>query len=543
MTLTPSSIRVGDTGDELDTTEVLGTVDGVPEQVVHREAVFIADPTDPNARAKVNQMPTGEYAARVEASFADSANMDGNSRLRVANPVNVFLNKNIHTDNETIWEEPMEGAIIEHGTVTGGPFQAAETITGGTSGATAVLTIVTASTVSYNINHNEFVDGETITGGTSGATAAVTTHNTGSDVYHDRDTASSTIQVGKVSGDNAVRQTHRYITYVPGKNQHITITFLFGEAVVGITRRVGSFNGDNGLFLEQTGTDVCVVRRTYTSGSAVNNRVEQADWNLDRLDGTGISGVTLDLSKVQFLVIDYVWQGAGRLRWGFEFEGKIVYFHEESFTNTLTVPFISTPSLPVKFEVLNTAGTASAHTMQEFCTSVVSEGGENLPGIGFVVSNDIVARTTGTTATPMLAIRLKNSYGGGANRVTAELSKVSFFVTGTGNAHWELRHLNAPSAITETWSDVSPASGVEFSADISAITGNPTHSIDEGYAAGGGGSQKGTAASEVSPDKQDQHRFLSQNFDSTNSQTFVLYGQAFTGTMSAYGLIGWIEYE
>ena len=152
-------------------------------------------------------LPDGTTAFRQEisASLADSPNMDGNGRLRVANPVNMFLNKNLHTDNETVWEEPMVGAIIEHGAVTGGPFQVAETITGGTSGKTAVLTIVTASTVSYNTNHNDFVDGETITGGTSGATAAVTTHNTGSDIFHDRDIASSVIQVGKVSGDSAVR--------------------------------------------------------------------------------------------------------------------------------------------------------------------------------------------------------------------------------------------------------------------------------------------------------------------------------------------------
>lgn len=534
--MTESRVQIGISQEYLETSKLNNAAGEV-----HREGVMWGDPLNVDAIANVRQMPTGEYAGRVEASFADSANMDGMSRLRVANPVNMFLNKNIHTDNETLWEEPIVGAIIEHGTVTNGPFQVGETITDGTSGAAAVLTVVTASTVSYDVNHNDFVDGATITGGTSGATATVTTHNTGSDIYHDRDIASSVMKVGKVSGDSATRQTHRYISYVPGKNQHITITFLFGAGIVGITRRVGSFNGDNGLFFEQTGNDVCVVRRTKTSGSAVDNRTAQEDWNLDKLDGTGISGVTLDLSKAQFLVIDYVWQGVGKIRWGFDLNGQIVYFHDEVFANVSAVPFVSTPTLPVKLEIMNTAGTAATYDMREICTSVVSEGGENLPGLGYAVSNDITARTLTTTPTTMLAIRPKNSFGGGDNRKTIEFFRTTFFITGNGNAHWELLHVHNPSA-TATWTSVSEESGVEYSTDISAIAGGDIHAIHEGYAATAGGG-RGVAESVVGGSIQDQHKFLSQNFNSTNGQMFVLVGQSFTGTLDGYGVLEWVEYE
>lgn len=46
--LEPGSLPVGDTGESLDTTIVETTVGEV-----HREAVFIADPIDPDARANV----------------------------------------------------------------------------------------------------------------------------------------------------------------------------------------------------------------------------------------------------------------------------------------------------------------------------------------------------------------------------------------------------------------------------------------------------------------------------------------------------------
>jgi len=65
---------------------------------------------------------------------------------------------------------------ITHGTVTGGPFQAGETITGGTSGATAVVDVVGSGYLDVSsVASGPFQDGETITGGTSSASAAITT--------------------------------------------------------------------------------------------------------------------------------------------------------------------------------------------------------------------------------------------------------------------------------------------------------------------------------------------------------------------------------
>ena len=63
---------------------------------------------------------------------------------------------------------------IVHGTVTSGPFQAAETVTGGTSGATGVVVQVNSGSIEVKTVSGTFAAEETITGGTSGASAAVT---------------------------------------------------------------------------------------------------------------------------------------------------------------------------------------------------------------------------------------------------------------------------------------------------------------------------------------------------------------------------------
>jgi hypothetical protein len=489
--------------------------------------------------------------------FGDSAVLDGNGRLRTAPPQSVFNNKNIHSKNSNLWEEPITGAIIVHGTVTGGPFQI-ETITGGTSGTIATVTAVDsgALTVTYTVNHNGFTDGETITGTISGATAAVTTHNTGSDIYHTRANASAVLQIGESVGDKAIRQSHKYIPYREGKNHHITETFVMDLDLGGV---------------------MSVVRRTNTSGPVVNNVTPQAEWGAvsetnpsgkgNRLDGTDTGGLNLDPTKDFFLVIDFQWQGAGRVRWGLELFGKVLYFHEESFTNVINQPFMGTPSLPVRYEVERTADsiivrvgyfddenglffqyvvpqTAGLKTIREVCTAVVSEGGELLSGLGFAESSDIVPRTVDTTLTPVMAIRLKNTVaGGGTNRKTLEFLEGAVFAVGNNNVHYHIARMHDPSGITATWTDVGGDSEAEISTDISAITGNPRNVIAEGYATGGSAGAKSTGQQAIRSSIQDQHRVITQNFDSTNSEVLLVEAQALVGTMDVFSVLDWIEYE
>ena len=474
--------------------------------------------------------------------YGDGPAVDAFQRLRVGNPAAVFENKNIHDRSRSQWEEPIVGAIIVHGTVTGGPFQVGETITGGTSGTIGTVTVVGVGSLTYDVNHNDFEDGETITGGTSGATAAVTTHDTGSDVFHVRDTASVNLQIGDTAGDKATRQTHRYFSYVPGKSHEIWMTFNW-----------------------QTSGDISFVLRSKTSGTAVDTEVAQDDWSLDRMDGSGASRIKLDFTKEMFLVIDMQWQGTGRVRMGFFHNGQIVYAHEFMFSNTLDDVYMSTPSLPVKHEIENIDGTTierrsgyfngdnglflkqsstdASRAMKEVCTAIVSIGGQNPVGLGFSVSNEVVGRTLNdTTEVPLLAIRLKNVHPkGGPNRVTVALSSSSFFPVGN-SSHFHVEHLHDPTGITATWSDVGPGSACEYSVDITAATGNPSHKVVEGYIGTG---QAGKGANEnIQPaDKLDQHRFLSQNFDSTNSEVFVVRGIALTGAADGYSHLSWIEFD
>lgn len=516
-------------------------------------------PIDPTSRQPIGQhanyflnllnkfVPVGS-AAPMPVTIGAGSNLDANARLKVGNPLNLFQNKNIHTRNKTIWEEPIVGAIIVHGAVTGGPYQVGETVTDSVTGQQGTVTAVAGDNLSitYTVNHNDFAPGSTLTGGTSGATSVITSINTGSHVSHDRDLGSVLLKRGANTNDQAVRSSHRYLPYIPGKATTISETFLFNVA---------------------TTSSVRLVRRTSTSGSPVDIPIEQADWDDPMLDGSGASGETLDWAQQQYFWFDFVWQGTSQIRSGFKIGGVFHQVHQENHANVNNVPFMSTPSLPVRYEITKTASgtrvrigyfdglnglfleintTENQDILREVCTVAVSEGGENLSGFGFTKSTDVSPRTIAFASgeVPFFAIRPKASYGsdGGPNRKTGVFSNMSAFATGN-NAHVELKHVHGPKDLVATWLSVSDDSAMEYSTDIASYAGSPEHSVEELFPSAGGASAKGGGETEVSGTEGDQHRFITQNFDSTNGEMFVLKGASFVGNTVLSGHISWLEHE
>lgn len=176
------------------------------------------------------------------------------------------------------------------------------------------------------------------------------------------------------AGDTIIRQTCQRFNYQPGKSQQILMTGSIGSGVTGVTRRIGAFDASNGMFFELDGSTLSVATRK----NSVDVLAAQADWNIDRMDGTGPSGVTLDTSKIQIFIIDYERLGTGRVRFGFNINGVTFYSHEFNHANINDTVYISTPNLPMRYEISSTTGTGD---LSQICVSVASEGGQQLNGL------------------------------------------------------------------------------------------------------------------------------------------------------------------
>ena len=470
----------------------------------------------------------GQIIGKTDIFIADSANADAFGRLRVSSPFGIFDNKNIDSKNSNQWEEKLVGVEIGYDTLTL-TFQIGEEVrSDGELIPLGTITADTGSVLTIDCNHNTFAIGDGLTGQTSGATANVTSTNTGSDIQHDYDNAGVDLTVNTGATDIAIRQTHRYYAYVPGKSQLVVETFLFDTGKVNVRKRVGLFDDLNGIYLEQNGTtDVALSIRSNVTGSVIENRVAQEDWNLDKMDGTGASQITLDLTKTQILLIDFQWLGVGRVRIGFDIGGKIIHVHEYTHANILDVVYMRTSTLPVRYEIANLAGTASSSTMRELCSSIASEGGYLLPGFERSITNEITPREVSTTLEPVIAVRLKDEFPTGKpNRRSIRFLGLSFMVA-TNNALIKVQHVHSPLDITATWTDFGGDSGMEFSTDISAFTGRPTHELINVFAPT---AQAGKAnARDASGELINKHGFISQSIDSDNSEMFIISARSFTG--------------
>lgn len=213
------------------------------------------------------------------------------------------------------------------------------------------------------------------------------------------------------SGSKTVRQSYRVFPYQPGKSLMVLATFVMNEGKENLRQRVGYFNTDNGVFFQVNGTTKSFVLRTNTSGTPSDARtVNQADWNGDKLDGTGASGITLDITKAQILYMDFEWLGVGSVRCGFVIDGKFYVCHTFNNANEIDKVYMTTAILPVRYEIENTAATASASTMTQICSSVISEGGYDQKAIPQWARRTTVLTGVGSAAfVPIVSIRLKST--------------------------------------------------------------------------------------------------------------------------------------
>ena len=84
----------------------------------------------------------------------------------------------------------------------------------------------------------------------------------------------------------------------------------------------------------------------------VETEWNQPEWNIDRCDGTGKSGYTLDVTKMQMFYMDYSWYGAGFIRWGFRAtDGNVIYAHKVPNNNFNTEAYMRSGNLPSRYEV------------------------------------------------------------------------------------------------------------------------------------------------------------------------------------------------
>lgn len=338
---------------------------------------------------------------------------------------------------------------------------------------------------------------------------------------------------GTAGAASVVRQTRQYFRYRPGKGQYILMTGVFGAPATNVLKRIGYHDGASGVFFQQTSTGLSVGVRSSTSGSVVDTLVVQADWSVDPMDGTGPSGIVLDQTKAQILYFDLEWLGVGRVRFGLNVGGNTYIVHEQKHSNLISMVYMGTCNLPLRYEIMNTGTAAAATTIDQICASVMTEGGADDEGFyTHSVGNGITGISV-TTRRAALSIRPKATFNSIVNRGKIDLETFDLAVSGN-SVYWEIIY-NGTIGGTPTWNSAGDNSIVEFDIAGTTITGGEV--IAAGYAVTGTGSAKGTLSKAIS-DKFP----LTLDIAGANPKNMSIVCTSFTGTAACSGAMTFKEY-
>ena len=290
---------------------------------------------------------------------------------------------------------------------------------------------------------------------------------------------SLTLMTTSSAGDYAIRQTSMHFNYQPGKSLLANFTGVFTPQP-NITKRVGLFQGltsapytpTDGIFIESTDgpTGYIAFRCLKTDGIPYSLSASQPNWNLDKLDGTGPSGIAMDFSSAVLMVMDYEWLGVGRIRCGFNVAGRTVYAHTFTNVGALSAPYMTSGNQPVRYEIRQT-GPGSGY-LKHICSSVMSEGGEPYIGTSLVSeASASVIIDSQTLFRPILAVRLSPN----SHDLSLVVKHINVLNTGVGDIYWKVIQNPTINGGSLNYKNILYNSNVQYA------QGSATLSVSGGY--------------------------------------------------------------
>ena len=294
------------------------------------------------------------------------------------------------------------------------------------------------------------------------------------------------MSVAATTNSQAVRQTFRSMSYQPGKGLLVLATFAMNTPTANLRQRVGYFNTRNGVFFEANGTTLSMVMRSDslpTPGTPSDIRtVNQADWNGDKLDGTGASGITLDPSKTQIFWVDFEWLGVGSVRTGFVINGQYIVCHTFNNANDIGSVYMTTAILPVRYEITNLSNAVTA-SMKQICSTVISEGGYEQYSPSHLARRTTKLSNIQLTFKPVVSIRLASTALG------AVILPGRMQLLPIASQNYEVGLFFNATLTGASWSAVASDANAEMDTSATAMTGGTLVQTDYVSSSGSGGTQ------------------------------------------------------
>jgi hypothetical protein len=335
----------------------------------------------------------------------------------------------------------------------------------------------------------------------------------GGTVTHNTNEASVKLIVTSAIGSRSVHQSKMYHHYMPGKSQLILSSFIFFKYTPGIIKRTGYFDDSDGIFLEQGKTGVLYfVIRTYTSGTAKETKIAQEDWN-----GDALKTWKIDLDKTQLLWIDFQWLGVGRVRCGFVHDDDYILCHTFYNSDNLNKVYMANSNLPIRCEIVNDSSTSGSF-MNQICSTVASEGGYSEAGrdYSYIYDPNGIDINNGDEKN-LLGLKLQKTFNGKPNRMFIRLTNITIGCDTKRIIYrvYRVKNFNGDAETLTTYDG-----GAEIIHDPTDV--NEKILVASGIVEAGGKGKNSFGSVSDSKPGDAKKNFIAQNFNSTDSEGFVI---------------------
>lgn len=257
-------------------------------------------------------------------------------------------------------------------------------------------------------------------------------------------------------------QTRRALHYLPGLGGLVRFTAIFpANGGLGSSREVGIGDAADGFFVGYRDSGPSNLFGVIRRRASVETFVAQSAFNMDPLDGTGSSGITLAPAQGNVFQIRYQWLGFGAITFYIEnpTTGRFVAFHRIRYSGTSTGTSVLNPQLPVRAAVENTTK-ATATTLETASAMAFIEGE---PADALKVPWVASATRTGVTAeATILNLRALTTINTVASRIVDDVV-AAWVSTNGGSQSGTLRIYRAASVGgAPVWSAVPRSVSVEI---------------------------------------------------------------------------------
>lgn len=300
--------------------------------------------------------------------------------------------------------------------------------------------------------------------------------------YYDQEVTGGSVSVNAIqselilsttatSGSKASRTTNQYYPYTPGIGTELLVSARAGD--VGkdnLFRRMGMYDDLNGVFFEQSGSAMNVVLRSNVTGTVVEERVTQTEFNGDQLTNTATDEFLLDFTKYNLYWLDFQWLGVGKIRMGtYAPTGKRVVMHTFQNPNIKIYAWAQTGTLPFRVEQFNQDTTISSSEMRVVCVSIIKQSDvDTFKGETFTTVVESVP-VSGSGFVPLISARPSGSYNGIPNRTTVIPMNIETIVDGDPI---RVDVIANPSLSGSTWTAAdNPFSATELDQGATSYTG------------------------------------------------------------------------